>query len=83
MKIKELQEFMLSLSASERADFAKRCGTTLGMIKQIYYGNRKCNPALAIEIDKCSKGAVKCDILSPQTDFDYIRKTATQNDKTP
>lgn len=77
MEIKQLKDYLLSMPKSERHNFAQKCGTTLGQLIHIYYGNRKCNPALAIEIDKHSNGAVKCDVLSPNTDFDYIRQ---QND---
>nr|DAQ22696.1 MAG TPA: hypothetical protein [Caudoviricetes sp.] len=28
---------------------------------------------MTIEIDKHSKGQVKCDVLSPDTDFNYVR----------
>lgn len=79
MKKNTLREFLLSFDKDKRSEFAKKCGTTLGMMVQIYLGNRKCNPALAIEIDKHSGGAVKCDELCPDVDFNYIR----QQPKTP
>lgn len=83
MRIKELRDFVLSLSQDERRNFADKCGTTTGMLLQIYCGNRKCNPTLAIEIDKHSGGLVKCDVLCPDVDFDYLRQQATPQNKTP
>lgn len=71
-----LKDFFLALSDTEREAFAVRVGTTVGHIKQVMYGNRACNAALAIEIDRESAGAVKCDDLCPDVDFDYLRKQA-------
>ncbi|WP_269527878.1 hypothetical protein [Acinetobacter baumannii] len=42
------------------------------------YGYRPCNPSLAINIDRESKGQVRCDDLCPDTDFDYLRRTPKQ-----
>lgn len=72
----ELRDFFLSLSTDEREIFAGKCGTTAGHIKHIYSGNRNCNESVAIMIDKHSEGVVKCDVLCPETDFDYVRSTA-------
>lgn len=73
MQISELKDFLLSMKVADRVEFAKKCGTSYGQLKQIYQGARKCNPSLAIEIDKNSGGKVKCDVLSPNTDFNYLR----------
>lgn len=62
---------------NERVAFAIRCGTTLGYLKLVMYGNRNCNAALAIAIDRESKSAVVCDDLCPNVDFAYLRKQAT------
>lgn len=68
-----LRSFMLSLSPDGRRAFAKKCGTSHGQIKQIYCGNRSCNPKLAIEIEKHSTGKVTCESLCPDTDFNFLR----------
>ncbi|AXT94912.1 hypothetical protein SQ00_04275 [Moraxella catarrhalis] len=73
MQIVELRNYLLSMNKQDRIEFAKKCGTTYGQMMQIYRGNRTCHPTLAIEIDKHSKGCVKCDVLSPDTDFNYVR----------
>lgn len=77
VKIEQLKDFLLQMPVAKRRVFAKECGTTLGQLTQIYCGNRSCNPTLAIEIDKHSKGAVKCDVLCPNTDFNYLRQQKT------
>lgn len=57
----------------EREAFAKRCGTSLGYLKLVMYGNRNCSAALAINIDRESKGLITCDELCPDVDFNYLR----------
>lgn len=74
MTKEKLQKFMLSMQPEERRAFAKRCGTTHGQLKQIYCGNRSCSPKLAIEIEKHSHGAVTCESLRPDIDFNFLRK---------
>lgn len=73
--ISPLIDYMKSLdSDSDRDDFALRCGTTLGYLKLIMYGNRNCSAITAINIDRESNGYIPCDILCPQADFEYIRQ---------
>ncbi len=72
----ELKAFLANLSLSDRETFAKRCQTSIGYLHQIMYGNSKCSASLAIKIDKESSGAVSCDLLCPEADFDYIRQQA-------
>ncbi|ENX57623.1 MULTISPECIES: YdaS family helix-turn-helix protein [Acinetobacter] len=73
MHIQTLKDFFLPLNDEERESFATSCGTTIGQTLQIMYGNRNCNPALAIAIDRESKGAVPCESLCPDVDFQYLR----------
>lgn len=54
-----LKVFLSSIEPKKRHDFAKICGTSLEQLKHIYSNRRKCNPTLAIEIEKHSNGAVK------------------------
>jgi DNA-binding transcriptional regulator YdaS (Cro superfamily) len=37
---------------------------------------RSCTAKLAIDIDRESKGAVKCEELCPEADFKYLRESA-------
>lgn len=57
------------------AQFAAVCGTTIGHLKQIAYGHRQSNPALAINIERESGGAVRCEELRPDVDWAYLRAT--------
>jgi len=72
----QLKDFFLQLSKDDREAFASKCDTTVDYIKQIMYGNRPCKAELAISIDRESNGAVKCEDLCPDADFEYLRGKA-------
>lgn len=74
--IAQLKQYLKPMKKEERAAFAERCGTTLGNLNQIMYGNTTCGAALAIAIDRESGGEIRCDELHPAADFDYVRKQA-------
>ena len=72
--IPSLINFIKNMSDDQvREKFATKCGTTLGYLKLVMYGNRKCSAALAINIDRESKGEITCDVLCPEVDFNYLR----------
>ena len=73
-KKNELRDYYLALDKKQRNQFAGQVGTTTGHLHQIYHGYSKCNEAVAIEIDKFTKGKIKCDDLCPDVDFAYLRK---------
>ncbi|AMO78043.1 transcriptional regulator [Pseudomonas citronellolis] len=69
----DLLEYMKPLSREELEEFAARCKTSAGQIKQIAYGHRRASAALAIDIDRETKGIVSCDQLRPDIDWAYLR----------
>jgi DNA-binding transcriptional regulator YdaS (Cro superfamily) len=50
--------YLTELSAVQRAEFAERCGTTAGRLRQVAYGNEPASPQLCVAIDRESGGAV-------------------------
>ncbi|MEW5968658.1 MAG: transcriptional regulator [Pseudomonadota bacterium] len=71
---KSLAEYLDSLPTKEAKEaFAKRCGSSLGYLRLIVNNIRNCSATLAIDIDRESKGKVRCDDLCPNADFNYIR----------
>lgn len=72
----KLKLFLGQLSSYEKTEFARKCETSTGYLNQIMYGNSRCSASLAIKIDKESLGAVPCDDLCPDADFNYIRNQA-------
>lgn len=48
-----------------RADFARRCGTSLGHMRNIGYGYKVCSPLLAVAIERESGGSATRKELRP------------------
>lgn len=71
----EFRQFWLSLSVAERPDFASRCETTAGHLRNIAYGSKPCAEKLAIAIERESGGVVRCESLRPDVDWAYLRTT--------
>lgn len=76
----KLRTYFIGLTTQERVEFAKRCGTSVQHIKNIAYGNGTppCGESLAINIERESGGAVRCETLRPDVDWEYLRGTALQ-----
>ncbi|MBN1080349.1 helix-turn-helix domain-containing protein [Pseudomonas sp. 1079] len=70
-----LIELMRSLDAVSLESLAKRCDTSVGQLRQVALGFRRANPALAINIERESKGAVICEDLRPDIDWAYVRNS--------
>lgn len=71
----ELKTYLETMSLAERDEFAVRCGTTAGHLRNISYGYRPCGEKLAVEIERESEGAVQCEKLRPDVDWGYLRST--------
>lgn len=70
----KLTLFLKSLSHEEKKFFAERCGTSVGYLKQVGYGNKNCGGGLAICIERESGGLVTCEEICPVgVDWQYIR----------
>lgn len=74
--VDRLKNYMKGMTTEQKQEFAKSCSTSLGNLNQIIYVNGKCSASLAIRIDKASAGAIPCDDLCPDADFEYIRQKA-------
>lgn len=76
-EIMSLKEYLDALGIKAKAldDFAKRCGTTAGQIKQVRCG-RVPGESLAINIERETGGKVRCEELRPDVDWAYIRGTS-------
>ncbi|WP_341674975.1 hypothetical protein [Niveibacterium sp. SC-1] len=68
----ELRDFFLGMTAAERLDFARRCRTTPGHLRNVAYG-KPCGENLAIAIDRESAGKVPVETLRPDCDWAYLR----------
>lgn len=71
-----LHEYLRTLpSTAAKEDFARRCGTTLGVLRQISNGHRRAGESLAINIDRESGGLVPCETTRPDVDWAYLRNS--------
>jgi DNA-binding transcriptional regulator YdaS (Cro superfamily) len=72
--MKKLLDYLNSMPVAAQEDFATRCATTVGYLRQIAYDHRPCQPALAINIERESERAIVCEELCPSgVDWAYIR----------
>lgn len=74
-----LLTFINSLPINEREAFAKRCGTSLGYLKQVAYKERKCPAWLAIALERESNRILRCEQLCPDPKVDWAYLRATNN----
>ena len=63
--------FYCSMTPAERTHFAALAGTTAGHLRNCAYGYSRVRPALAVAIERLSKGAVTRRELRP-ADADAI-----------
>jgi DNA-binding transcriptional regulator YdaS (Cro superfamily) len=69
----DLKTYLGELAPDQREEFAARCGTSAGHLKNIAYGYKPCGEALAISIDRETSGRVRCEDLRPDVDWAYLR----------
>lgn len=68
-----LLNYLNAFSVEDQEQFARRCGTTIGYMRLVAYGNRTCREKLAINIDRESGGIVSLQTLRPDVDWDHVR----------
>lgn len=71
----ELQQYLKELNSVALQDFARRCGTTPAHLKQVAGKHRRAGEYLCINIDRETRGKIKCETLRPDVDWAYIRST--------
>lgn len=69
--------YVKALPVEQREDLALRCDTSVEYLFQIGYGNRKPKAALAISLERETRGAVRCEDILPEADWAYLRTQAT------
>lgn len=74
--MEKLRLYLNSLSTDEQKAFALRCGTSVGYLRKAVSIGHKLGPKLAIDIERESSGAVTCESLLPDADWQFLRNTA-------
>lgn len=71
----KLIDLWRTLNRDGREKFAERCGTTANHLRNIAYGlgGKRCGEALCINIERETGGAVRCEELRPDIDWNYLR----------
>lgn len=72
----KLISYLNSLTTEEQADFARRCGTTVGYLRKAASAKQQLGESLCINIDRESGRAVTLDYLRGDADWNYVRSTA-------
>lgn len=70
-----LLTFLNALTPDAREAFAARCGTTVGYLRKVCSTGQKLGESLCINIDRETRGAIRCEELRPDVDWQYIRAT--------
>jgi len=71
----KLIDYINSITETERERLATKCGTSLGYLRQVAYGNRRCRESLAINIERESNRMVVCEELRPDVDWFFLRQS--------
>ena len=72
----DFKKYLFSLDMADRQLFADRCDTTVGHLRNVAYG-RTCGEKLAVDIERESNGAVRCEDLRPDVEWAYLRASPT------
>jgi DNA-binding transcriptional regulator YdaS (Cro superfamily) len=71
-----LRAYLKSLTPAEREDFAARCGTSVGYLRKAARGGNKIGGDLVVAMDRESGGEVRLEVLRPDIDWSYVRRTS-------
>lgn len=72
----KLLAFLNALGKPDRAAFCDACGTTERYLRKAVSVKQRIGADLCINIDRESKGGVRCEDLRPDIDWAYLRGTA-------
>lgn len=69
----QLKSYWDDLTPADREQLAAACDTTVGHLRNVSYGYRSCAEKLAIALERETSGAVRCEELRPDVDWQYLR----------
>lgn len=74
--MEKLRTYLNGLSTDEQTKFAERCETSVGYLRKAISIGQKLSEKLVISIERESEGAVRCEELRPDVDWQFLRNTA-------
>ncbi|MCI1036905.1 transcriptional regulator [Pseudomonas putida] len=69
-----LSEYLKTMDKEGLDGLARRCGTSVGQLKQVAYGNRRASAGLAVSLDRETEGTILCESLRPDIDWGYLKQ---------
>lgn len=72
----KLLAYLNGLGKAARIAFCAACGTTERYLRKAISAKQQLGAHLCINIDRESRGAVRCEDLRPDVDWAYLRGTA-------
>jgi DNA-binding transcriptional regulator YdaS (Cro superfamily) len=72
----KLLAYLNGLDKAARIEFSTACGTTERYLRKAISAKQPLGAQLCINIDRESRGAVRCEDLRPDIDWAYLRGTA-------
>lgn len=69
----KLLTYLNSLPKAERLEYVTRCETSEGYLRKAISKRQRLGESLCINLDRESRGAVRCEDLRPDVDWDYLR----------
>lgn len=73
--VESLRTYINGLSSEDQSLFAERCGTTVGYLRKAISAGQKLGADLVIAIERESHGAVRCEDLRSDVDWNYLRSS--------
>lgn len=70
--MKPLTDYLNGLPPDMQADYARRCGTTVGYLRKAASIGQRLGENLCIALDRESDGVVRCEKLRPDVDWAYL-----------
>lgn len=74
--MEKLREYLNGLDSDKQERFASRCDTTVGYLRKAISTKQLLGPNLVIAIERETAGAVNCEDLRPDVDWQFLRNTA-------
>jgi len=71
----KLLKYLNSLPKGDRTAYCAACDTTEGYLRKAISTKQRFGSTLCIALERESKGAVACEDLVPDADWEYIRST--------
>lgn len=68
-----LLNYINSLEPDAREDFAQRAGTSINYLRKAISTKQPLGPALCINLERESHGALRCEALRSDVDWAYLR----------